>query len=275
MGLMTPDVQRYTPEQAAQLGFRFDPKKGYWVKLDGSRPSVFSGLNNDPNWFKTSDIGIKQVAAGLGLFVGAPLAASALAPAAAASAAPGSLPVNAIPTSSLLSSAPSAALSAPGVAGPSILSRVGQYAQHLAPILGQAAEGSAAGQQDASLNAYREGQLDLDRKRFDEQSEASRYRRALVSNLLGSVQDVNVSVPGLKPVGVSGGLRPSAINADGRAMLSEMSGRAMDQIRQGNPYPAGPGSLPTGGNKGVNWAATIASLLGGLKAKPAAPPVTR
>lgn len=159
----------------------------------------------------------------------------------------------------------------------STLGKLGSYGQTASKLFGNMAGQSADAQmsnallknqqygtqQNAEMNA---GALDLNRKRFDEDSEASRMKRALIGQLLGNMQDVNVSVPGITPANISGGLRPSALGDLGRSLSGEMSTRAADQARAGNTYQGGnvltPPNTPTGGNKALNTLAVASSLLG-------------
>lgn len=119
------------------------------------------------------------------------------------------------------------------------------------------------------------GGLDLQRKAFDESSEGSRFKRALVGNLLANMQDTNVSVPGITNATISGGLRPSTLDrGGGREIASEMMQRALSQARAGNTYEGGGmvappnlAAVPQQGGGFLDTAALVASL-GGALGKP-------
>lgn len=127
-------------------------------------------------------------------------------------------------------------------------------------------------QQNAQMN---QGQLDLQRKQFDENSEAARLKRALVGSLLGNMQDFNISMPGIPQAQVSGGLKPSSLGQGGRDAAAEMVARALSQVRSGNQYQGGnilqapTLQAPTRIDSGTGFldtAALIASLGGALGA---------
>lgn len=144
-------------------------------------------------------------------------------------------------------------------------------------------------QQGAETDA---GRLNLDRNKFDLDSEGARMKRALIGSLLGNMEDSKLSMPGVTTASVSGGLRPSTLGQGGHDASAEMVARALQQVRNGNSYSGGsvlaPPSLADvgappalaadvappelspvgqlGGSTGLNMAALIFSLLGGAGA---------
>lgn len=124
-------------------------------------------------------------------------------------------------------------------------------------VAGQAAAGRAAGRErEALLNNQRDqlsgsqystaqqalmnaGTLDLQRQQFQENSRGGRAKQALIGSLLQGLQDVNISVPGIKTAQVSGGLRPSAIGAGGRAAAGELEKQALLKMLQGDEFTGG------------------------------------
>ena len=126
-------------------------------------------------------------------------------------------------------------------------------------------------QQNAQFNL---GNLDLQRQQFNETSEAARMKRALIGALLGNVQDASVSVPGIQNATVSGGLRPSALGADGRALAALMVKLASEKAQAGNQYQGGQlidapdltdlSGMRVGGNKFLNALGLAGSALGGI-----------
>lgn len=197
-------------------------------------------------------------AGGIGTSAGAAGAAGAAAPAAAAGL--GSTVVKNLPA--LLSGAGTVLGNAAG----------GQAdAQKSAAELEQERARTLANQYGTQQGAETSaGQLNLDRQKFNETSEAARLKRAIIGNLLGNVQDTSISLPGITPATVTGGLRPSALGQGGRDASAEMVARALEQVRAGNTYSGGtvlpqPDVAPVGaqgGSKGLNTAALIASLFG-------------
>ena len=119
-----------------------------------------------------------------------------------------------------------------------------------------------------------QGQLDLNRQQFNESSEASRMKRALIGALLGNVQDAQISVPGIKTAQISGGLRPSALGENGRGLAELMAKLASEKAQAGNTYQGGEmlappnltdlGGMRQGGNGILNALAGISSAIGGV-----------
>lgn len=91
-------------------------------------------------------------------------------------------------------------------------------------------------QQNAQMQA---GQLDLQRKNFEEDARGGRAKQALIASLLGNMQDANVSVPGIKAATVTGGIRPSAIGAEGRTALGELAKQALAAQVGGDQFSGG------------------------------------
>lgn len=157
-------------------------------------------------------------------------------------------------------------------------------------VLGNAAGGQADAQQSREilelqrqglLNSQyqtqqgaemQQGTLDLQRQGFDEQTEGSRMRRALIGQLLGNAQDFDFDVPGLPKAEVSGGLNFSALGQDGRDLGSEMMARALSRLREGNTFQGGEVLEPpgvrevgnVGGNQALNVGSTILNTLAAL-----------
>lgn len=185
--------------------------------------------------------------------------------------------------------APIAASFIPGI-GPMVGPALGAALSNTGSVLGHAAGGQADAQQArAGLENQRnqllnqqygtqqgaemsQGQLDLQRQQFDDQTESSRLRRALVGQLLGTTQDFSLDVPGIPKAQTSGGFNFSALGPEGRDIGAEMVTRALSQLREGNTYQGGNVLTPpelsevgdVGGNGFLNAAALATSTLGAL-----------
>lgn len=124
-------------------------------------------------------------------------------------------------------------------------------------------------QQQAQMQG---GNLDLDRKKFDESSEGSRLKRALLGQLLGNSPALDISMPGIPKANISGGLSMNSLGPGGRDIGALMTARALQQLQQGNRYtggeildaPAIPEIGRLGGNKFLNVLGTIGSALGSI-----------
>jgi hypothetical protein len=126
-------------------------------------------------------------------------------------------------------------------------------------------------QQNAQMS---QGQLDLQRKGFDESSEGSRLRRALIGQLLGNAQALDIDIPGIPKAKITGGLSVNSLGQGGRDIGAEMTARALEKLRAGNTYQGGnlvapPDIAPVGqlgGNRFLNILGSAGSLLGGVAA---------
>ena len=126
-------------------------------------------------------------------------------------------------------------------------------------------------QQGAQFNL---GALDLNRKQFDESSEAARMKRALLGSLLGNLKDSNVSVAGIPQASVTGGIRASALGQGGQDIAKLMMEMALAKAKAGNTYEGGQildapqlqdtGAMRQGGNKFLNALGMIGSAVGGV-----------
>lgn len=139
--------------------------------------------------------------------------------------------------------------------GGGLLDKLGGGAGNIAGVAGGAAKGAASGrqldtqnilsqdalrnsqygtQQGAEMNA---GNLDLNRKGFEEQARGSRAKQALIGSLLGGgFQPTSISVPGIKSATMSGGLAESLKNPAMQASMAELVRQAMAaQLEQGKP----------------------------------------
>lgn len=156
-----------------------------------------------------------------------------------------------------------------------------KYAQAAGSILGGAAGSAAdsrAQQNNAELNRAilaqqmqnNVGQLDLQRKNFEEQARGSRSRQAVIADLLSNAKPSNVSVPGIQNAQVSGGFGPSSIGATGRQSLAELAKQALaaqmtpTQFKGGDLVPIPEAHKAGAGEKFLNAAALGASLYGGM-----------
>jgi len=81
---------------------------------------------------------------------------------------------------------------------------------------------------------------DLARKGFEEDARGSRAKQAIIGALLGGgLQDVNIDTPGIPKTTISGGLRPSALGASGRAGGQLLNQQALMKMLQGDTYQGG------------------------------------
>ena len=260
-----------------------DPMTGQPVEDDGSYSLVPAHTDEGgiPWWMPAAMIGGPAAAQGIGALAGMVGGGAAGAGASAASSGAPALTGVGVGGNAGIQAALSGGLTSGGAAGGSgILSTLSKYAplaQNLSSVLGGAAKGSAdtaAAKSVFDLNRYGteqnaqmdQGRLDLQRKQFDESSEASRMKRALIGTLLGNVQDVNVSVPGIKNASVTGGMRPSALGQNGKDLAALMVKLASEKAQAGNQYQGGqmvtPPQFSGGGNSFLNSAALAASILG-------------
>lgn len=124
-------------------------------------------------------------------------------------------------------------------------------------VLGNAARGAAEGRHlDALLNNQQDairtnqygteqnaqmnlGTLDVARQKFSEDARGSRGKQAAIGNLLQNIQDVSLNVPGIAKGNISGGLRPSALGAGGRAAGSELARQAMLKMMTPDTFTGG------------------------------------
>lgn len=117
------------------------------------------------------------------------------------------------------------------------------------------------------------GAQDLQRKQFTEQARGGRSRQALIADILGNMQDVNINVPGIKTAQINGGLRPSAIGETGRASLAQLAKDAL--LAQMTPDKFQGGAIlnapqmqampkASGFEKFLNIAGLVGSAAGGL-----------
>lgn len=157
----------------------------------------------------------------------------------------------------------------------------GQIISAASQVAGQTAAGRAAGRQaETVLNNQRDalsgsqystaqqalmnaGTLDLQRQQFMENSRGGRAKQALIGSLLQNLQDVNISVPGIKTAQVSGGLRPSALGAGGKAAAGELEKQALLKMLQGDEFTGGD-ILPMPGLTPMPQAGKLDSILGAL-----------
>ena len=269
---MAVSDERLTIQAAKERGFQFDPATR--TMQDPTTGDRYQLPKQKDGWLVR--IGKAGLAAGA-LFGGGALASSALGGGAGAASA--GLPVGAGGNAGI-QGAMSAGLTGGGTATGGILGAISKYAplaQNLSSVLGGAAKSSADtaaaksvfdmnnynSQQNAQMN---QGQLDLQRKQFDESSESSRMRRALVGALLGNMQDVNVTVPGIKNATITGGMRPSALGQNGKDLAALMVKLASEKAQAGNAYQGGeilkPPTYSGGGNSFLNSAALASSILG-------------
>ena len=137
---------------------------------------------------------------------------------------------------------------------PSLISAGGSVASGLAGGAQKGREAQNTAAQDAALFAQRENAakenslmgragLDLQQRGFGQQSQSDAYKKALMSALAMNMQDSQVSgVPkGIPVINFSGGMRPSAIGAEGKAAAGELQKQAMLKLMNGekfDPLPA-------------------------------------
>jgi hypothetical protein len=169
---------------------------------------------------------------------------------------------------------------------PGIASAIGSLFGGGAKASGEARERQAAlqlGQDRARTDQYGIGQqaqmalanTDLARKSFEEDSRGNRAKQALLGALLGNLQDVNISTPGIKQTTITGGLRPSALGEGGRAAGNLLNQQALMKMLQGDTFQGGqilqaPGVQATpkagGFEKFAGTLGSIGSIVGGIGA---------
>lgn len=116
-----------------------------------------------------------------------------------------------------------------------------------------------------------QGQLDLQRQAFQSGEEGTRLKRALLGQLLGNAQALDIDIPGIQKPKMTGGLSVNSLGQGGRDIGAEMTARALMQLRAQPKYEGGqilqaPTIAPigkTGGNGFLNALGTIGSLIGG------------
>jgi hypothetical protein len=124
-------------------------------------------------------------------------------------------------------------------------------------VLGSQAQGAASGRAaEANMLAQRDiagvsqyginqnaemaaGNLDLNRKDFEERARGTRATDAVRGDLIANIQDANISVPGVPAATVTGGLRPSAMSSNGRAAGAELNRQAMLKQLDPETYTGG------------------------------------
>jgi hypothetical protein len=158
-------------------------------------------------------------------------------------------------------------------------------------VLGSTAQGAASGRAaEANMLAQRDiagvsqyginqnaemaaGNLDLNRQQFQESARGNRASDALRGDLIANMQDANISVPGVPAATVTGGLRPSAMSANGRAAGAELNRQAMlAQLdpptyaggRVLTPPPLSEIPKPSGLETAAGAGGSILSILGAL-----------
>jgi hypothetical protein len=115
---------------------------------------------------------------------------------------------------------------------------------------GREAQNTAA--QDAAQFAQRENAakesslmgragLDLQQRGFTQQSQGDAYQKALKSALAMNMKDVTLDMPSrISKFNFSGGLRPSALGAEGKAAAGELNKQAMLKLMNGEKFDALP-----------------------------------
>lgn len=84
-------------------------------------------------------------------------------------------------------------------------------------------------------------QMDLARRGFSQQSQGDAYQKALKSALALNLKDASINLPSRIPkFNISGGLRPSAIGAEGQAAAGELNKQAMTKLMGGEQFDALP-----------------------------------
>ena len=107
--------------------------------------------------------------------------------------------------------------------------------------VGQADFGQSEAQrvENALMNR---GQLDLQQRQFGLTSQNNAYRNALLSSLMKNMKDVSMARPeGIPTMSFSGGARPSAFGAEGKAAAEAMNRRAMEALINGEKFAELPG----------------------------------
>lgn len=112
------------------------------------------------------------------------------------------------------------------------------------------------------------GNLDLNRKQFEDDARGKRAKQALIGSLLQNYQPSQVSVPGIKNATVSGGLAASLQNPGAQASMQELLKQAlaaqMAQGSDGGEQFSGGAILPTPGVSSLPKAGKLESILGGV-----------
>lgn len=152
------------------------------------------------------------------------------------------------------------AIAAPFTGGATLPLTFGSFMKQAAPgLIGSVASGLAGGAQKGregqnnnaiqqalfaqqeNQNKYRAGVenagIDLERRKFAQGSQSDAYKKAIQSALGMNLQDAHVNRPkGVPNISYSGGLRPSALGAEGRAASSELNKQAMLKLMNGEKF---------------------------------------
>jgi hypothetical protein len=91
--------------------------------------------------------------------------------------------------------------------------------------------------QDQNSMALRLAEIELLRKQFEETNRSQRAQQVAQGGAQANVQDISFSRPShITNFGVSGGMRPSAMGAQGRAAGNELSNQAMVALLKGGDF---------------------------------------
>lgn len=122
------------------------------------------------------------------------------------------------------------------------------------------AEGREKGREQEMQNYAIRNNVDLNQRRFQEESQSDAYKKAMLGALGMNVQDAHFNRPaGVPDTGMTGGLRPSALGMQGRAAAGVLNSQAMKRLTDGEQFD----KLP---NYKGNWIDTVlgtAGVLGG------------
>lgn len=148
------------------------------------------------------------------------------------------------------------AIAAPFTGGASLAATlpgiIGSVGSGIAGGLQKGREAENAAAQDAASFAQREAAakeaslmnragLDLSQRGFAQQSQGDAYQKALKSALAMNLQDANIQLPSrITKFNITGGLRPSAIGAEGKAAATELNKQAMLKLMSGEKFDAMP-----------------------------------
>ena len=120
--------------------------------------------------------------------------------------------------------------------------------------------------QDQNSVALRLAEIELLRKQFEESNRAGRARQVAQGGAMSNVQDLSFSRPShITNFQVSGGMRPSAMGAEGRAAGGELSRQAMMSLLQGgNEFSPVQTAGPVNLDASLPQESTFDKIVGGI-----------
>ena len=128
----------------------------------------------------------------------------------------------------------------------------------------QGQNSQAIAQNNAQNNVMLQmAQMELLRKQFEQASRQTNARQAAQGGVMANVQDVSIQRPShITNIPISGGMRPSAMGANGRAAGQAMSNQALASLLEGQSFmPLNP-QAPVDVNAGMPKESALDKILG-------------